>query len=266
MERYDNTLAKFIEENQHLADGELDRLYHIIDPLINAIRHIHDKGYIHMDLKPENILLKFSLVDGPIKVVLADFGLTRKKRDEDTNTRRIGTPPYNQCPGEFITEKCDMWALGLVIYFLVEGIRSRNRVLVQELSIVGRTFTERKAVDENVENTLRNMGSDHRANIYFCMLGGLTTAQLCDVIHYSSPHIVFNPLNYVISSRCRHRCRCRYVLKYVRIRLASSTKKLISMSANNSVAPYEYWGPYEYCLLARVAPQIKINWKNFYIH
>ncbi len=89
--------------------------------LCRALKHAHDHGVIHRDLKPANLLLTS---DGDIK--LADFGIARLFG----NTRLtsdggvIGTAEYmapEQADGRPVTDRCDQYSLGGVLYAMLAG-------------------------------------------------------------------------------------------------------------------------------------------------
>ena len=89
--------------------------------LCRALKHAHDHGIIHRDLKPANLLLT---VDGELK--LSDFGIARLFG----NTRLtsdggvLGTAEYmapEQADGRVVTDRCDQYSLGGVLYALLAG-------------------------------------------------------------------------------------------------------------------------------------------------
>jgi serine/threonine-protein kinase len=89
--------------------------------LCRALKHAHDHGVIHRDLKPANLLLA---TDGEIK--LSDFGIARLFG----NTRLtsdggvLGTAEYmapEQADGRTVTDRCDQYSLGGVMYTLLAG-------------------------------------------------------------------------------------------------------------------------------------------------
>jgi serine/threonine protein kinase len=79
----------------------------------------HERGVLHRDLKPANVML-----DGEGHVRLTDFGLAAIAGSVDNI--RAGTPAYmapEQLAGREVTQRSDIYALGLVLYELFTGKR-----------------------------------------------------------------------------------------------------------------------------------------------
>ncbi|HLP57848.1 MAG TPA: serine/threonine-protein kinase, partial [Candidatus Deferrimicrobium sp.] len=94
----------------------------IIKMIASALDYAHNKGFIHRDIKPDNIMFR---ADGT--AVLVDFGIARAMDSASNLTRTgtsIGTPYYmspEQCRGEKIDGRSDIYALGVQLYQLLTG-------------------------------------------------------------------------------------------------------------------------------------------------
>ncbi|HND54079.1 MAG TPA: protein kinase, partial [Pirellulaceae bacterium] len=87
-----------------------------------ALVAAHAAGLVHRDIKPANILWS---TDGQVK--LSDFGLV-KVDDHDspltTANTVMGTPSYmspEQCRGETVDDRSDLYSLGATFYDLLTG-------------------------------------------------------------------------------------------------------------------------------------------------
>jgi eukaryotic-like serine/threonine-protein kinase len=89
--------------------------------ICRALEAAHAEGVIHRDLKPQNIMLT---PDG--RVYVMDFGIARSAYLPGmTQTGQlIGTPEYmspEQARGETLTERSDLFSLGVIFYELLTG-------------------------------------------------------------------------------------------------------------------------------------------------
>src|SRR6266446_3899783 len=89
--------------------------------ICRALEAAHTEGVIHRDLKPQNVMLS---PDG--RVYVMDFGIARSAYLPGmTQTGAlIGTPEYmspEQARGEKLTERSDLFSLGVIFYELLTG-------------------------------------------------------------------------------------------------------------------------------------------------
>ncbi len=90
--------------------------------LTRGLESIHARGMVHRDLKPANALLGRG---GEVKI--ADFGIALDATQGGLTRPGIalGTPPYvapEQLLGERVDARCDLFALGVVLYELLAGV------------------------------------------------------------------------------------------------------------------------------------------------
>ena len=103
---------------------EEDEAIEIAIQVGEALRHAHERGFIHRDVKPKNIMISR---EGKAK--LADLGLARALSDkaaaEAEAGRAYGTPYYispEQIRGEVkIGPAADIYGLGATLYHMVTG-------------------------------------------------------------------------------------------------------------------------------------------------
>jgi serine/threonine protein kinase/Tfp pilus assembly protein PilF len=115
-----------------LLNGPLphEDLLHTARQLVSGLRYAHAHRVIHRDLKPGNLRIT---PDNLLKIL--DFGLAQlvlhpeEAADAETLSRSntlAGTLPYmapEQLAGRIPDERCDIYAVGVVLYELATGIR-----------------------------------------------------------------------------------------------------------------------------------------------
>jgi serine/threonine-protein kinase len=99
-----------------------DKALEIARKLCAGLAAAHAKGVLHRDLKPANIM-----IDGRGQVLIMDFGLAALADQVAGAEVRNGTPAYmapEQLAGKEVTERSDIYALGLVLYEIFTGQRA----------------------------------------------------------------------------------------------------------------------------------------------
>jgi hypothetical protein len=86
-----------------------------------ALKHAHDRGVIHRDIKPHNLI---RTDDGTVK--LTDFGIARVFAGKSLTVTGglVGTAEYvspEQAAGKPVTNRSDLYSLGVVLYTLLTG-------------------------------------------------------------------------------------------------------------------------------------------------
>ncbi|HRI54892.1 MAG TPA: serine/threonine-protein kinase, partial [Pseudomonadota bacterium] len=119
---------------------EVRRVAHIVRQIASALERSHELGIIHRDLKPENIMLVPRQGDVDYVKIL-DFGLAKLAPEAlevegesagQAITRHgsvFGTPRYmapEQCVGEDVDVRADLYALGLILYEALTGLHPFN--------------------------------------------------------------------------------------------------------------------------------------------
>lgn len=123
-------------EGESLADRianygsvEPDRAIEIVTQVCDGLSYAHSRNIIHRDVKPANILLEVDQ-SGVARAKIVDFGIAKILREDQsgpnlTQTGEVfGTPMYmspEQCRGEKIDVRTDIYSIGCVLYELLAG-------------------------------------------------------------------------------------------------------------------------------------------------
>lgn len=114
----------YLRKRKRLTEPEV-RYY--MWQLLDGVRYMHRRGYIHRDIKLGNLFL-----DHKMHMKIGDFGLAATIEHDGERKKTIcGTPNYIAPEILFDTKnghsfEVDIWSLGVVMYlnFLILGIRS----------------------------------------------------------------------------------------------------------------------------------------------
>ncbi|MFI2546605.1 protein kinase [Streptomyces rochei] len=107
----------------------------LLDQLLAGLAAVHAEGVVHRDIKPANLLLEATGTGRP-RLRLSDFGIAMRlgePRLTETNLV-VGTPGYlapEQMMGAEPDFPADLFAVGLVALYLLEGAKPDAKALVQ---------------------------------------------------------------------------------------------------------------------------------------
>ena len=103
----------------------IDEIREILFDLNNSLKEIYSQNILHRDLKPSNILLSINKTKiNKISFKISDYGLSKLFDGSVVNNISLSGTPITMAPeiltgvNNLIPIKCDIWSLGIIIYFL----------------------------------------------------------------------------------------------------------------------------------------------------
>lgn len=132
----------------------LEKTMEIVAQILKGLQAIHSEGYLHRDLKPENVLVENDGNGDNFRI--ADFGFAR--REEKTTGTILGTGKF-MAPEIYDGNKygygVDMWAIGVTIYYMLNGEYPFNPAPRREIMDIKAKLPF--SYSENVKKTFRKL-------------------------------------------------------------------------------------------------------------
>ncbi|QHW37052.1 serine/threonine protein kinase [Staphylococcus ursi] len=121
-------LLEYIEGNtlEHILKSRrlnISFIYKITVELLTAVNYLHEKNIIHNDLNPSNLI--FSHKEN--KIVVIDLGIATyaSSRKNQMGAEQFSAP--EQLLKQKTTFKTDVWAIGCILFYCIEGHRPFRR-------------------------------------------------------------------------------------------------------------------------------------------
>ena len=113
-------LYRFINSN-YPSGMPSDVALYTMKQMIDAVSYLHNLGIWHRDIKPQNFLVFNNDNERP-HIVLADFGLAKQYKPNETDDSIVGTKQYmapELINNSRYTKSVDIWALGITFFFMM---------------------------------------------------------------------------------------------------------------------------------------------------
>ena len=110
-----------IERTQPRGGWRVKHLRRLTIELLDALSHLHGRGWVHRDIKPANVLRS---LDGCVR--LTDFGLAVRQGHRDEVGMLSGSLPYAAPEGLLgrpVDRRSDLFSLGVLLCRLAAGER-----------------------------------------------------------------------------------------------------------------------------------------------
>jgi len=151
-----SSLKEYINQNAPLSENETKL---IIKPLLEGLKEVHKKNYIHRDIAPDNIFLKSDGIP-----MLIDFGTVKnvtvnKNSSSIALVKRGYSPPEQYFSDVIHTKAVDIYALGATILTMLTA-------KIPPESTHRQSFILSKK-DDPLDNLLKEIRSERKENLIF---------------------------------------------------------------------------------------------------
>ncbi|KAJ7069255.1 calcium/calmodulin-dependent protein kinase [Mycena amicta] len=138
-DQYGVALIDRVKDRGHFTEVQT---VDIMRTVLAALKTIHAAGIVHHDLKPDNLLFR-NTNERTNEVMIVDFGLSQcvgerngyQLERQRMLTAIVGTEGY-MAPEIYLNgghgKPVDMWAMGVIAYFLLSGRRPFSRATAAE--------------------------------------------------------------------------------------------------------------------------------------
>ncbi len=161
-----------------------DRAFEITKQLLRGLSYAHGRGLVHRDIKPGNVFLQ-EIEHQPEVVKILDFGFAKWLVDHpeaDPNLSKegmvMGTPSYlppEQAAGEQTDGRTDIYAVGVLLFEMLAGVKPFNGPLIEllrqhltakvpRISQVSRTRKETPELRRMIEKAMAKKPDDRFAD------------------------------------------------------------------------------------------------------
>ncbi|ULU08411.1 hypothetical protein L3Y34_019533 [Caenorhabditis briggsae] len=125
-------LYTFVHERGKLSEADAKPFF---AQIVSAVAHMHARNLVHRDIKAENVMFA-----NPTTVKLVDFGFSCQVQRDQLLETFCGSPPY-AAPELFrdksyCGELVDVWALGVLLYFMLVGVTPFKGETVADMKVM----------------------------------------------------------------------------------------------------------------------------------
>jgi len=123
MDFYDGeTLEKYFESHPNKKYSQ-DEILSVMMPIIEGLKAVHEKGFLHRDIAPDNIFLRINKPP-----ILIDFGASRnalgtKSQNISAIVKHGYSPPEQYTSNSAQDATTDLYAISAVMYEMITGTK-----------------------------------------------------------------------------------------------------------------------------------------------